>query len=100
VVTVTRRSGRTVSSTARPPPDARADTAADTRTPNASARRTLQRQARPPTTEAAATRTGGSHRVPAAATTVAPANVSRLDAGEVSVASPATAAGPATPDTP
>jgi len=56
---------------------------------------------RPPGTGAAGdTRTGGSHRVPAAATTVAPANVSRLDVGEVSVASPATAAGPATPDTP
>ena len=60
-----------------------------------------QQHRRPPPDGASCdTRTGGSHRVPSAATSVAPANVSRLAAGEVSVASPATAAGPATPDTP
>src|SRR5690242_12874703 len=108
VVTVTRRSGRTVSSTARRPPDARADDrdaehVGPPHPPAAIDARDTEcvGPPSPPGTGAGSpTRTGGSHRVPSAATTVAPARVRRLDAGEVSVASPATAAGPATPDTP
>ena len=119
VVTVTRRKGRTVSSTARPPPDVRGEwldaervgpprslAAPGIDAEGAAARPTAARRAprrplpAPGTGAAAGTRTGGSRRVPSAATSVAPANVSRLAAGEVSAASPATAAGPTTPDTP